>query len=192
MARFRLGLFGGTFDPPHIGHLLVAQDVVEHLALDRLLFIPAGFPPHKTGKVISPAPLRVEMVQALTSGSEVFRVSEVELSRVGPSYSVDTLRYFKDLHPDADIFFILGADQAAAFDTWQSPDEVASLATLVVMAREGLEVPQGTFTAVPVTRVDISATDIRDRIRDGRTIQYLVPDSVRQIIEKHRLYRAVS
>jgi nicotinate-nucleotide adenylyltransferase len=192
LARFRLGLFGGTFDPPHIGHLVVAQDVVERLVLDELLFIPAGSPPHKTGKIISPAPLRVEMVRALTSGSEVFRVSEVEVSREGPSYSVDTLRYFRDLHPDAEIFFILGADQAAAFDTWQSPGEVASLATLVVMAREGLEAPSGMFTSVPVTRVDISATDIRDRVREGRTIQYLVPDSVRHIIENNRLYRAVS
>ena len=192
MPSLRLGLFGGTFDPPHLGHLVVAQDVVEGLALDRLLFLPAGSPPHKTGKVISPSPLRLEMVRALTAGSDVFRVSDVELTRGGPSFTVDTLRYYRDLHPEAEIFFVLGADQATAFDGWRDPEILASLAKLVVMARGGVQVPGGNFTSVPVTRVDISATNIRERVRAGRSIRYLVPEEVRQIIESQCLYRAAS
>ena len=171
---------------------MVAQDVVEGLALDRLLFLPAGSPPHKTGKVISPAPLRLEMVRALTAGSDVFRVSDVELNRGGPSFTVDTLRYYRDLHPEAEIFFVLGADQATAFDSWRDPEILASLATLVVMARGGVQVPGVNFTSVPVTRVDISATNIRERVRAGRSIRYLVPEEVRQIIESQCLYRAAS
>ena len=192
MSPLRLGLFGGTFDPPHLGHLIVAQDVVEVLSLDRLLFIPAGRPPHKTDRRISPAAIRLKMVQEIVAGNEAFGVSDVEVNRGGPSYTVDTLRYYRDLHPGADIFFVLGADQAAAFQAWQEPEEVAALANLVVMDRAGTGVPPGGFASVPVTRVDISATEIRRRVRRDRSIRYMVPESVRQIIEEHRLYRTES
>jgi nicotinate-nucleotide adenylyltransferase len=175
-----------------MGHLVVAQDVVEALGLDRLLFVPAGEPPHKTEQEISSAPLRLEMVLAMAAGNDRFGVSEVELSKGGPSYTVDTLRHYRNLYPEAEIFFILGADQAAAFDTWQDPEKVASLASLVVMDRAGAGIPPGGFQSVPVTRVDISATEIRKRARAGRSIRYLVPDGVRQIIESNRLYRAES
>lgn len=192
MTPLRLGLFGGTFDPPHIGHLIVAQDVVEALGLDRLLFVPAGLPPHKADTVVSPAPLRLEMVRSIIVDNETFGVSEVELGRGGPSYTVDTLRHYRDLHPTAEIFFLIGADQAAALDTWQEPDRVAALATLVVMARDGASVPVGGFASVPVTRVDVSATEVRQRVLDGRSIRYLVPESVRKIIDRNRLYRTES
>jgi len=192
VSPLRLGLFGGTFDPPHVGHLVVAQDVVDALHLDRLLFVPAGVPPHKLDREISPAEVRLEMVRAVTAGNPAFGVSDVELSRVGPSYTVDTLAHFRQLNPEAEIFFVLGADQAAAFDTWKEPERVASLATLVVLAREGFRVPKGEFVPVHVTRLDISATEIRGRVREGRSIRYLVPDEVRNIIEGNRLYRARS
>jgi len=192
VTPLRLGLFGGTFDPPHIGHLIVAQDVVEALGLDRLLFVPAGLPPHKADTVVSPAPLRLEMVRSIIVDNETFGVSEVELGRGGPSYTVDTLRHYRDLHPTAEIFFLIGADQAAALDTWQEPDRVAALATLVVMARDGASVPVGGFASVPVTRVDVSATEVRQRVLDGRSIRYLVPESVRKIIDRNRLYRTES
>lgn len=192
MKPLRLGLFGGTFDPPHLGHLVVAQDVVEALRLDRLLFVPAGVPPHKTGMPVSPVPLRVEMVRIITAGNPLFGVSEVEAGRAGPSYTVDTLRHYRELHPDAELFFVLGADQAAAFDSWHEPEEVASLATVVVMARAGARGSPRDFRSVPVTRVDIAATDIRRRVLEGRSIRYLVPDGVRKIIDSNRLYRAQS
>jgi nicotinate-nucleotide adenylyltransferase len=192
VAPLRLGLMGGTFDPPHHGHLIVALDVAEALELDRLLLIPAGQPPHKLEQPLTPAPLRVEMARALLPGDGVLSVSEVEVGRSGPSYTVDTLRHFREFHPEAEIFFIMGVDQAATFQDWHEPDQVASLAHLVVLAREGVEVPPGEFLTTPVTRVDISSSAIRARVQEGKTIQHLVPDNVRQIIESNRLYRAAS
>lgn len=192
MPNLRLGLFGGTFDPPHIGHLVVAQDVVEALGLDRLLFVPARVPPHKTDREISPPGIRLKMVLSMAAGNARFGVSEVELSREGPSYTVDTLIHYRKQNPEADIFFIMGADQATALDTWQEPGRVVALATLVVMDRAGAGAPSGEFLSVPVTRVDISATEVRKRVLDGRSIRYLVPNDVRQIIESNRLYRAGS
>lgn len=192
MPALRLGLFGGTFDPPHVGHLLVAQDVAERLRLDRLVFVPARIPPHKQDDLLSPAPLRLEMVRALIRGNELFRVSEVELSREGPSWTVDTLRHYRDLNPDTELFLLVGADQARSFDSWRNPEEVAELATVVVMEREGTGASREEFLFVPVTRIDLSSTDIRARARQDRPIRYLVPDAVREIIERNRLYRVQS
>jgi nicotinate-nucleotide adenylyltransferase len=187
-----LGLFGGTFDPPHIGHLIVAQEVVDTLGLERLLFIPAGEPPHKSQQTVSPASIRLEMVQAVVSGNERLGVCELELERRGPSFTVDTLRHFRDLHPRAEIFFIMGADQAAAFDTWHEPEKVMALATMVVLARGGVETLREGFVSVPVTRIDVSGTGIRSRVREGRSIRYFVPRDVEKVIEERRLYRAES
>lgn len=191
MSPLRLGLFGGSFDPPHLGHLVVAQDVAEFLNLDRLIFLPAGNPPHKLDRSLAPAPLRVEMVRSLVARDARFGVSEVEVSRSGPSYTVDTLRHYRELHPEAELFFVMGADQAVTLDSWHEPGEVSALATLVVMARDGTEAPEGDFLSAPVTRLDISSSAIRARVRNGRPIRYLVPDTVREIIESNRLYRAV-
>jgi nicotinate-nucleotide adenylyltransferase len=192
VPSLRLGLFGGTFDPPHLGHLIVAQDVAEALELNQLLFVPAGLPPHKQDRLLTPAPLRLEMVRALVAGNDTFGVSEVELGRAGPSYTVDTLRHFRHLHPQAEVFFVMGVDQAASFQEWHEPEEVAALAHLVVLSREGAESPEGNFMSTPVTRVDISSSAIRARVGMGRPIRQLVPESVRQIIESNRLYRAAS
>lgn len=192
MSSLRLGIFGGTFDPPHLGHLVVAQDVAELLRLDRFLFVPAGAPPHKTDRTVSPAPVRLAMVRALVAGNGAFEVSDLEVAREGPSYTVDTLARVREAHPGAEIFFVMGADQAASLDTWRRPEEVSSLATLVVMDRGGSEVSGVRFMSVSVTRVDISATEIRERVRTGRPIRYLVPDEVREIIKHSRLYRAES
>jgi nicotinate-nucleotide adenylyltransferase len=192
VAPLRLGLLGGTFDPPHHGHLIVALDVAEALKLDRLLLIPAGQPPHKLDQPLTPAPLRVEMVRALLGGDSVLDVSEVEVRRSGPSYTVDTLRHIRELNPEAELFFVMGVDQAATFQDWHEPESVASLAHLVVLAREGVELPEGNFMTTPVTRVDVSSSVIRARVREGKTIRHLVPDGIRKIIESHRLYRAAS
>jgi nicotinate-nucleotide adenylyltransferase len=192
VPSLRLGLFGGTFDPPHLGHLIVAQDVAEALELNPLLFVPAGLPPHKQDRLLTPAPLRLEMVRALVAGNDTFGVSEVELGWAGPSYTVDTLRHFRHLHPQAEIFFVMGVDQAASLQEWHEPDQVAALAHLVVLSREGAESPEGNFMSTPVTRVDISSSAIRARVEEGRPIRQWVPDSVRQIIESNRLYRAAS
>jgi len=129
-------------------------------------------------------------VRALAAGNDTFGVSEVEVDRPGPSYTVDTLRHYSDLHPEAEIYWVMGVDQAVTFRDWHQPKDVASRARLVVLAREGAEIPEGDFMRAPVTRLDISSSAIRARVREGRSIRYLVPDGVRQIIESNRLYRA--
>ena len=203
MPSLRLGLFGGTFDPPHFGHLAVAQEVGERLSLDRILFLVAGLPPHKVGELLSPPSIRVEMARAAVAGNPLFGVSEVELDREGPTYTVDTLRYFRAIHAGAELFFLLGADQLAEFHEWQEPKGIAGLATLVAVGRDGVdpgdlprvELGKGEeleFLSLPVTRMDISSSEVRDRVKARRSIEYLVPEAVRQIIETHRLYRSIS
>jgi len=187
----RIGIFGGTFDPPHLGHLVMASDVHRVLALDRLVFVPAGDPPHKLGQVATPAGLRLEMVRAAVAGDDRFAVDDLELRREGPSYTVDTLREFRRRDPDGELFFLIGADALRDFRTWRAPDEVARLARLAVMERAGepasapasLEVRD-----VRVTRIDISATQVRSRVAEGASIRYLVTEPVRRIIERERLY----
>ena len=188
----RLGVFGGTFDPPHIGHLIVASDVCAVLDLDRVVFVPSAAPPHKRGRVNASAEQRLEMVRAAVAADPRFEVDDLELRREGESYSVDTLREFRAREPDAELFFIIGADQLREMDRWRQPEEVARLATLVVMSRAGDEADGHVafpVRAVAVTRIDLSATRIRERIERGEPIRYLVPDAVREIIEREKLYR---
>ena len=202
MAPLRLGLFGGTFDPPHLGHLVVAQDAVERLGLNRLLFVVAGLPPHKLQNRLSPARVRLEMVRAAVRGNPAFEASGVEVDQAGPTYTVDTLRRFRVEHPDATMFFLMGADQLAEFHEWKEPEEIGALATVVVMGREGFggapAMGGGVDGGLPVdvmsirvTRLDLSSTQVRERVRDGRSVQYLVPPEVLGIIEDQGLYRSI-
>jgi nicotinate-nucleotide adenylyltransferase len=192
VAVRRLGVFGGSFDPPHHGHLIVAADAAEALALDLLLFVPAADPPHKPGAVVAAADLRLAMLRGATAGDPRFAVDDLELRRGGTSYTVDTLRELRAREPDAELVLLLGIDQFGAFEGWREPRTVARLARLGVLARQG-ETPEpgGPFAAtpVPVTRIDISSTVIRERVAAGRSIRYLVPEAVRAIIEEARLYR---
>jgi nicotinate-nucleotide adenylyltransferase len=188
----RIGIFGGTFDPPHVGHLLVAADACAALRLDRLLLVPSAAPPHKRGKVRATAEQRLAMVRAAVAGDERFEVDDLELRRPGASYTVDTLRELAVRHPGAELFFIVGVDQLREFHSWREPEEVARLAHLAVMAREGESVPrEGPFPVIPipVTRVDLSATEVRRRVEAGQSIRYFVPDPVLEIIERDGLYK---
>jgi nicotinate-nucleotide adenylyltransferase len=191
----RVGVFGGTFDPPHVGHLIVAQDIVEALGLDVLVWMPAREPPHKDRQSVSPADARLELTRAAVGGDERFEVSEVEMEREGPSYTVDTLRRLRQALPRAVLHLVVGADQFQAFGSWREPEEIGRLATVAVMDREGADLtPAGSraspvpHAVVPVTRIDISSTDVRARVRSERSIRYLVPAAVRRIIEEKRLY----
>jgi nicotinate-nucleotide adenylyltransferase len=181
----------------------VAQEVAEQLSLDRVIFLVAGLPPHKIGDLLSSPLVRVEMARAAVAGNELFEVSEVELDRKGPTYTVDTLRGIRAAYPDAELFFLLGADQLAEFHEWQEPEGIAGLATLVAVGREGVAPEQLSpvdlesgeklkFKSLDVTRVDISSTEVRARVRAGRSIRYLVPEAVLRIIKTHRLYRSIS
>ncbi len=195
----RIGVFGGTFDPPHLGHLVAAQEIHWQLELDRLLLVPAAVPPHKRDREVSAGAVRLEMLRAAAGDDPRFEVSDAELRRGGASYSVDTLRALHDAYggpPPAagiELFLAMGADQAAEFDTWREPDAIAELAALALFAREGQAVPElpGRRVAhVTVPTLEISSTDIRRRVRAGEPIRYLVPEAVEAIIEREGLYRA--
>lgn len=187
----RLGVFGGTFDPPHTGHLIVAQDAWSALGLDRVIFVPAAEPPHKVGMPITPGPIRLELVRAAVGGDERFEVSDLELRRAGPSYTVDTLRALRAGDPPPELFLLIGADQVREFDNWRAPDEILRLATVVGFMRGGeAPVARPGIRWIRVTRIDLSATEIRRRVAAGEPIRYLVPPAVEAIIRREGLYRA--
>lgn len=183
----RVGVLGGTFDPVHIGHQVAAQDVVEALELDRLLVVPAGRPPHRDASL--PAADRFELTARAFRGDPRIEVSELELRRSGPSYTVDTLAEVREaLEPDR-LFCVFGVDQLRELDTWCQPRRIAELADLAVMSRAGEAPGPGDapldleFRPVPVTCVEVSSTRIRDRLRRGRSVRYLVPETVREGLE---------
>ena len=193
----RIGVFGGTFDPPHAGHVAVARDVADALALDPVLWIPAGTPPHKPDRAITDARLRREMVRAAARSDPRFEVSDVELERPGPSWTVDTLRTLRGRHPAADLFLILGADQLRTFDTgWREPEEILRLATLAIMDREGESAAEAApdlpgmerAVHVGVTRIDLSSSDVRARVRAHEDVSSLLPQGVLEIILREALY----
>lgn len=190
----RLGVFGGTFDPPHIGHVSVARELQESGALDEVLWIPARVPPHKpVGGLTSPE-LRMEMVRAASEGCAHQRVSDVELQRKGPSYTVDTLRELRSRCPQAVLVLIMGSDQFAELAEWHEPEALVRLADVCVLPRDGVEpatVPsrlEVVWSAGEVSRIDVSSSDIRRRVREGLPYRHLVPAGVADVIERESLY----
>lgn len=189
----RLGVYGGAFDPPHLGHLVAASGACDALGLDLLLWIPSAVHPLKA--VRTAADVRLRMVRAAIHDDPRFAWDDLELRRRGPSYTVDTLRELRAREPGAELFFITGADNLAELPRWREPDEIARLARLAVVSRAGETVPAHApypAVAVPVTRVDVSSTEIRRRVAAGLSIRYLVPEAVRALIEHERLYRGHS
>ena len=187
----KVGIFGGTFDPPHIGHLIAAQDAARVLSLDRVVFIPALDPPHKRPEKITAASVRLRMIRAATTADPRFEVNELELRRGGTSYTVDTLRALRAERPGDDLFLLVGVDQVREFAGWREPDQVLRLARLVMLARGGIEEAAAgdiVHQTVLVTRVDISSTLIRELVLRGQCIRYLVPDAVEKIIAAEGLY----
>jgi nicotinate-nucleotide adenylyltransferase len=196
----RTAVFGGSFNPIHYGHLLLADEVVEALALDRVLFVPAAVPPHKSPAYLAPAEDRYEMVKLATAGHPTFAVSDVELRRAGPSYTVDTLTALGI--PRDELFLIVGSETFLDFLTWREPRRIAELARLVVVPRVGSvfdpasaavqkvvrEIGQEPLV-VRATSLPISASDLRRRVREGRSIAYRVPDPVAAYIHAKHLYR---
>jgi nicotinate-nucleotide adenylyltransferase len=209
----RLGIFGGTFDPPHVGHLLAASDAIEHLTLDRLVFVPAAIQPLKAGRETASGVHRLAMVRLMVGADARLQSDSVEVDRDGLSYTVDTLREFARRFPSADRYFLVGADVLASFAQWRDPQTVLDLATLAVLTRradsdsdaitEATQMEQQRMSArgslldglaqrstvIPTRRVDISSTEIRDRVRSGRSIHGFVTDAVGEYITAHGLYR---
>lgn len=190
----RIGVFGGTFDPPHVGHLVTAVDVRHTLDLDRVLLVVANRPWQKVGsREISPAIDRLAMVEAAVAGVEGLEASSIEIDRGGDSYTADTLAGLHARDPEAELFLVLGADAAAGLATWERADEVRTSSTLVVVDRPGSReaaVPEGwQWVHVEVPRLEVSSTDLRARVRDDRPLDYLLPRDVIACVRERRLYR---
>lgn len=190
----RVGIWGGAFDPIHIGHLLLAQEALVTCRLDRIVWVPYGDPSHKAGPVAS-AGDRVRMIELAIQGVSAFTVSQSELERPGKSYTARTLERVREQVSLQDrLFLLIGADNAVDFDSWLEPDRVLELADVIVFNRPGIsldKVPkkyrdQMKFLNTPL--FEVSSTAIRNRLSAGASIQYLVPDTVRQFIESNRLY----
>jgi nicotinate-nucleotide adenylyltransferase len=200
--RQRIGLLGGTFNPIHLGHLLIAQDALEQLALDRVKFIPSATPPHKTVEALASGRDRAHMIKLATRGNKRFEVDDLEIRRGGISYSVDTLTELRRRHPKADFFFIIGADSLRELHLWRQAQRVVGLCTFVTVPRPGFEakpVVDRRLDAVSRKRLrqhvlkghacDIASREIRARVASGRSIRYLVPDAVTEYIRRRRLYQ---
>lgn len=195
----RLGILGGTFNPPHLGHLICAQEACCQLKLDQVLLIPTGLPPHKTEKADPGAQHRLALCQAAVRGDDRLAVSALEVGREGPSYTVDTLEELKRQGLHDELFFILGGDAAAGLPDWREPRRILELATLAVTRRRGTplaavehaleQLPGGERTRFfKMPRIGVSSTMIRQRVRTGAPIRYMVPSTVSAYITEHGLY----
>jgi nicotinate-nucleotide adenylyltransferase len=194
VSRERLGIFGGTFDPPHVAHLAVAQAALEQARLARVVLVPAAAAPMRRQRGGASPEHRLEMARLAARNNPFFSVSDEEVRRGGTSYTVDTLRAMAAREPEAALHLIIGGDQLAAFPRWREPREIARLARLVVYRREGFsaEVPEWLaerVTFVEAPRIELSATEIRALIGRGRSARYLLPEAVRSYIVEHGLYR---
>ena len=193
----KIGLFGGTFDPIHMGHLIAAESVRTDFHLDRILFIPSAKPPHKQGKPLASSRQRERLVKLALKGNPYFKFCDVELQRGGVSYTIDTIRWFleKNQWRNHDLFFIIGADSLLEMEIWKSPDMILKSIHTLVMCRPGSEIQKADskylneITSVSIPLIDISSTEIRRRIRDGQSIRYQVPKSVEKFIYRKGLYR---
>jgi nicotinate-nucleotide adenylyltransferase len=194
VGGMRLGVMGGTFDPVHHGHLVAASEVQNLFSLDEVAFVPSGQPWQKAGKLVSPAEHRYLMTVIATASNPGFWVSRVDIDRPRPTYTIDTLRDLSVQHPDAELFFITGADALEQILSWKDADELFELAHFVGVTRPGYvlsddHLPRDAVSLVEVPAMAISSSACRERVRAGRPVWYLVPDGVVQYIGKHRLYR---
>ena len=191
----RIGVFGGTFDPPHVGHLLLAADACDALSLQRLIFVPAAAQPFKveTPAVASPED-RLEMISLATRDDSRYAVENTEIRREGLSYTVDTLEEIARNNAGAQLFLLIGQDTLSGFHGWKRPDRIRQLATLAVMERagspgSGREPSSDGVVAISTRRVDVSSTEIRKRLADGKSIRGFVPEAVERYIAARGLYR---
>ncbi|MFJ6215203.1 nicotinate-nucleotide adenylyltransferase [Streptomyces sp. NPDC092296] len=193
-VKKRLGVMGGTFDPIHHGHLVAASEVVSLFALDEVVFVPTGQPWQKSEQRVSPAEDRYLMTVIATASNPQFSVSRIDIDREGPTYTVDTLRDLRAEHPDADLFFITGADALEQILSWRNAEEMFGLAHFIGVTRPGHTLtnpglPEGGVSLVEVPALAISSSDCRSRVARGEPVWYLVPDGVVRYIDKRALYQ---
>jgi nicotinate-nucleotide adenylyltransferase len=196
----RVGVFGGTFDPVHVGHLIVANDLRHALRLDRLLYVPAGRPPHKTGQLVTDDADRLAMLRLALADDPAAEISTADLDRVGPSYTADLLAILAAELAPARLVFLMGEDSLRDLPNWSRPGEIATLAELAVAARPGVDfdlesvyarVPEarGRIAFAPTALIDVASSDVRRRVAEGRPIRHLVPRAVEEYIRARGLYR---
>jgi nicotinate-nucleotide adenylyltransferase len=194
-----VGLFGGSFNPPHVAHQIVAETVREQFALEAVWWMPAGVPPHKEAGAVAPARHRLEMTRRATASNSAFRAKSEEVERGGPSYTVETLRVLQERHPKTRFALILGGDSLASFLEWRAPGEIARRAEPLVYRRPGSPGRDALLAELPgeiarhvrfaeAPRLEIAGADLREQRRQGRSLRYLVPEGVREYIAQHDLY----
>lgn len=196
----KIGIFGGTFDPVHYGHLLLAETCREQLELHVVRFVPAGSPPHKTGNAITDGHTRADMLKLAVSGYPEYQIDRREIRRQGPSFTVDTLTEFRSEHPDDELFFLMGADSLVEMPTWRQPERIVELATVVAVNRPGVALPTTAALEKQIGRLadrvrvismpgtDLSASALRQRVRDGRPLRFMTPKAVEAFIRQHDIY----
>jgi nicotinate-nucleotide adenylyltransferase len=195
-----IGILGGTFNPPHMGHLVMAQEALDQLDLDRVVFMPVAVPPHKEAREDPGAAARLELCRLAVAHDDRFEVSTLEIERGGASFTVDTLRELHDVEPEHDLTFIVGGDMAQSLPAWREPEAILRLARLAVAEREGVRREDIARRLEPLhdgdrvvffdmPRIDVSSSTIRRRVAEGRPVRYLVPDAVAAAIAEHGLYR---
>jgi len=203
MAREKIGIFGGSFNPIHLGHLVMAQDAGEAFGLHRIIFVPAAIPPHKLTQTLVTPSQRLDMVRLALADRDAWEVSDEEVQRGGVSYSIDSVRHFLTVYPDADLYFIIGGDTLPELHTWKDISDLLDLCRFITMVRPGFD-PEtlrklnlhlesrhidDLISRVTVGHVfDISSTEIRVRVAKKESIRYLVPDAVERYIHEHQLY----
>lgn len=200
----RIGVFGGSFDPVHLGHLLLAECCREQCRLDQVWFLPAAVPPHKQGQSSAPAADRLAMLQLAIGGHEAFSICPLETDRGGVNYTVDSLASLAEMHPGQEWYFLMGADSLVDLPQWREPERICRLATIVVVERPGS--PPVSFdqlgklvgpdrlakiqqSVVTIPQIDIRSRDLRQRVSQGQSIRYRTPRAVEKYIESHNLYR---
>ncbi len=195
----KIGIMGGTFNPIHYGHLFAAEQARYTFSLEEVIFVPSARPPHKDFRVITLPENRYDMVALAISGNPFFKISRIEIDRVGPSYTIDTLIYFKEKLKNKELFFITGADAILEILTWKNTKEIFSLCTVIAATRPEYEVNKykkllgedmaKRVIVMEIPGLSISSTDIRNRVKEGRPIKYLLPPEVENYIYENRLYR---
>lgn len=203
MTRRRIGVFGGTFDPVHVGHLIVAAEMRFALALDIVLWVPAGDPPHKPNQIITSARHRLRMLELAIAGRDEFAIDPIDLERGGPSYTADTVARVQDRHPGDTIVFLMGADSLRDLHTWREPERILAIAEIGVARRPDVDFDlDSVFIRLPAARdrttivdvplIGIASRDVRRRVAAAEPIAFQVPDQVERYIRRHRLYGAYS
>ncbi|RJP61337.1 MAG: nicotinate-nucleotide adenylyltransferase [Candidatus Auribacter fodinae] len=200
----RTGIYGGTFNPIHIGHLIIADDIRIQCGLDRIIFVPSGNPPHKKDQFIIDQSIRYDLIRQAISDNPHFMVDDHELNTKGYSYTIDTMSFFSIKYKDDDLFFIIGADCLYEIHVWKDAESMISRFNFLVAQRRNNPIDEESFKAIPLPNnlknklkqgivntpvIDVSATKIRDRIRQGKSIRYLVPESIRNYLEENNLFQ---